>query len=272
MLDSLEVSLERVRARGGRGRQGDREHRRRDRQQLQPRDGRRAADVQRRAGRAGRRSRSRSSTPSTAASTAASSSRAFAPGRPARRSTAAWASGSAAWRSARACTTTSCSATSRSATSRSGVPGYTNAVSYSHLDLAARYFASLDLAITDNLLLALSAGVDFGSLPSRPADEAAAAKRDAALGPAIHLGATRVRDNLILGCRTVGRRDPRHQRRRPQQRLHLVGVRHVGGRNRRSARRPGRRRCCAGATVSRSRATYSTSSGSGLPSHRATCA
>ena len=85
-----------------------------------------------------------------------------------------------------------------------GRAGYTNAVSYSHLDLAVRYFASLDLAITDNLLLALSAGVDFGSLPSRPADEAAAAKRDAALGPAMHLGATRVRDNLILGCRTVG--------------------------------------------------------------------
>jgi hypothetical protein len=85
-----------------------------------------------------------------------------------------------------------------------GRAGLTNAVAYDHLGLASGYFASLDLSISDNMLLGLSAGIDFGSLPQRPASDQAAAKRDATLGLTLHVGATRVTDNLIVGPRSVG--------------------------------------------------------------------
>ena len=85
-----------------------------------------------------------------------------------------------------------------------GRAGLSTAVSYQHLGLAAGYFASVDLGISDNILLGLSAGVDLGSLPGQPTGKPAAARRDAALGPMLHVGATRIADNLIVGPRVGG--------------------------------------------------------------------
>ena len=85
-----------------------------------------------------------------------------------------------------------------------GRAGISNAVSYTHLNLDAGYVASIDLAIQDNLLLGLAAGVDLGSIPARPTGTVSAREQDAALGPALQLGVTRIADNLVLGPRTVG--------------------------------------------------------------------
>ena len=85
-----------------------------------------------------------------------------------------------------------------------GRAGMATTFGYQHLGLDAGYFASVDLAISDNMLLGLSAGVDFGSLPASPSGKQAAAQRDAALGPMLHLGATRITDNLIVGPRVAG--------------------------------------------------------------------
>jgi hypothetical protein len=85
-----------------------------------------------------------------------------------------------------------------------GRAGISNAVSYTHLNLDAGYVASIDLAIRDNLLLGLAAGVDLGSIPARPTGTVSAREQDAALGPALHLGVTRIADNLVLGPRAVG--------------------------------------------------------------------
>ena len=85
-----------------------------------------------------------------------------------------------------------------------GRAGVYTSFSYDHLGLAASYFVSVDLGITDNLLLGLSAGVDFGSLPARPNGERALAERETMLGPSLHLGSTRIADNLVIGPRSVG--------------------------------------------------------------------
>ena len=85
-----------------------------------------------------------------------------------------------------------------------GRAGVTTAFAYDHVGIATSYSANVDLEITDNLLLGLSAGIDFGSLPPRPNGEKAAAAYEANIGPSLHLGLTRVVDNLVLGPRAVG--------------------------------------------------------------------
>jgi hypothetical protein len=85
-----------------------------------------------------------------------------------------------------------------------GRAGTTNVVSYDHLGIETGYFLSVDLTIVDNMLLGLTAGVDFGSLPKAPSGKVAAQRRDDALGPAIHLGATRCCNNLVVGSRAAG--------------------------------------------------------------------
>jgi uncharacterized protein DUF6519 len=85
-----------------------------------------------------------------------------------------------------------------------GRAGVTTAFAYDHVGLAKSYAASVDLEIRDNLLLGLSAGIDFGSLPPRPAGAKSAEAYEAKIGPSLHLGLTRIVDNLVLGPRAVG--------------------------------------------------------------------
>jgi hypothetical protein len=70
---------------------------------------------------------------------------------------------------------------------------------YHLVEPVPRYLLSADLAITDNLLLALRIGIDFGAATSAyfPAAEYKPA-------PTIHLAVTRIAENLILGCALAG--------------------------------------------------------------------
>jgi hypothetical protein len=69
------------------------------------------------------------------------------------------------------------------------------AASFSNLEAQTGYLASGDLAIVDNMLLGRLAGIDFaGTLVS--------GKTPAS--PTLHLGLTRIADNLILGAMTAG--------------------------------------------------------------------
>jgi len=81
-----------------------------------------------------------------------------------------------------------------------GRAGLSRTVTYTHLELGAHYSATFDLAIRDNLLLGLTAGVDLGSLPPQRSTEA----REKLVAPSLHLGVTRVADNLVIGPRSVG--------------------------------------------------------------------
>jgi Family of unknown function (DUF6519)/Right handed beta helix region len=85
-----------------------------------------------------------------------------------------------------------------------GRAGVKTAFAYDHVGLGTSYSTNVDLEIADNLLLALSAGIDFGSLPPRPGGAKAGASRDALIGPSLHVGLTRIVDNLVIGPRTVG--------------------------------------------------------------------
>jgi hypothetical protein len=85
-----------------------------------------------------------------------------------------------------------------------GRAGLTTAFAYDHVGLGTNYSANVDLEIADNLLLGLSAGIDFGSLPPRPNGAKAALTHDASIGPSLHVGLTRIVDNLVIGPRAVG--------------------------------------------------------------------
>jgi hypothetical protein len=85
-----------------------------------------------------------------------------------------------------------------------GRAGVTTAFAYDHVGLGTHYWANVDLEIADNLLLGLSAGIDFGSLPPRPGGAKAALTHDAIIGPSLHVGLTRIVDNLVIGPRAVG--------------------------------------------------------------------
>lgn len=60
--------------------------------------------------------------------------------------------------------------------------------------IGKKYLASVDLRIVDNLLLGLQTGIVFGG-SSNTGQQA---------GPAVHLGWTRIGDNLVIGGQTAG--------------------------------------------------------------------
>ncbi|HEU5213949.1 MAG TPA: DUF6519 domain-containing protein [Gaiellaceae bacterium] len=85
-----------------------------------------------------------------------------------------------------------------------GRAGVTTALAYDHVGLGTSYSANVDLEVTDNILLGLSAGIDLGSLPPRPTGARAVVTHETNIGPSLQLGLTRIVDNLVLGPRAVG--------------------------------------------------------------------